>query len=396
MRHKLYYLWIKTYESIRTLNLNDIMFKNWILIRFRKVSHDVRKVRRMIRSKHYQQAIDYAQTKLSRKQFYPPLNLMKYTAHAYKHCGEFDKANELAERVLFNFGGITVRTLIQTIDEINHFDPTIKTIYQFQGGAENLGVCIHSTEHPLYFTKIIPYFKFHDNREVEFYSRIEHEFKPLKEFVPKFYASAKDSIHPLQYLTTHFIDKIDIGLERLTDLIEFDEVCRKIPYQSISFKQGSYQATNRLLHDPLLLFSMIQHLKGKVKHPLIQSIEPKAYNRVKECSRKINPKKHYCLLHNDLHHKNVFWDTTDNKLIVLDWNTYGWGLKGIDVIKFVSHFKLDFNWFKHIYLDKIDDENKQLLVFLLIYYKVQQNKDIQSEIDFFYLPAYQYLTQERE
>lgn len=115
MKHKLYYIWIKTYESLRTLNLSDIVFKNWILIRFRKISHDVRKVRRMIRSKYYEQAIEYAQAKLSKKQIYPPLNLMKYTAHAYKHCGEFDKANELAERVLFNFAGITIQSLIQTI-----------------------------------------------------------------------------------------------------------------------------------------------------------------------------------------------------------------------------------------------------------------------------------------
>lgn len=389
-------MWIKTYESIHTLNLNDIMFKNWILIRFRKVSHDVRKVRRMIHSKHYQQAIDYAQTKLSKKQIYQPLNLMKYTAHAYKHCGEIDKANELAERVLYNFSGITTQLLIQTIDEINHFNPNIKTNYQFQGGAENLGVCIHSNGQPLYFTKILPYFKFHDNREVVFYSKIDLEFKPLKEFVPKFYSSAKDANYSIQYLTTHFIEKIDIGLEHLTYLIEFDEVCRKIPYQSISIKQGSYQAINRLIHDPLLLFSMIQHLKGKVKHPIIQSIEPRAYNRIKECAKRVDPKKDYCLLHNDLHHKNVFWDIINNKLVVLDWNTYGWGLKGIDVIKFVSHFKLDFKWFKQFYLDKMNDNNKQLLVFFLIYYKVQQNKNIHSEIDSFYQPAYQYLTQESE
>lgn len=387
---------MKTYESIRTMNINDILFKNWIIIRFRKVSHDVRKIRKLIRSKHYAEAIEYAQSRLNHRYLYQPLNLMKYAAHAYKHMGQIDRANELAEKVLFSFSGVTIQTLIQTLNENNHFNPEILTTYQFQGGAENLGVCIHAKGKPLYFTKVLPYFKGHDNREIEFYARIDHEFEVLKMFVPQFYSSAKDPNHPLQYLTTHFIEKMDIGLEHLPELIEFDRVCRKISYQSISFKQGSYQATNRLVHDSILIFSMIQFLKGKVRDPLIHSIESKAYNRVKELSKMINPKSDYCLLHNDLHHKNVFWDTQANKLVVLDWNTYGWGLKGIDVIKFVSHFKINFIWFKDIYLDKINENNNRLLVFFLIYYKVQQNKDIQSEIESFYLPAYQYLVQESE
>jgi len=357
-------------------------------------------MRKLNRQKKYQEAIIYAEEKLNKKYIYQPLNLMRYLAATYKHVNEIGKANSLAEKVLKYYSKIEPETLVEHVHYWNDFDNTIHSNYIFQGGAENLGVVIHESGKPLYFTKVLPYFGWYDNREIEFFQQLNQDYKELIEFVPRYISNKIDKEYGIQYLTTIFIDKHDINLNYLNDLIEFDNVCRKIDYKSIHINQGSYHAQNRLLHDPILIHTIVTFLRNELCKTSLNEEICLVYNNIKKVSKLIKPENDYCFVHNDLHHKNVFMDKSTNRLVIMDWNTYGWGLKGSDIVRFVSHFECTFDWFKTEYLDKQNDKRSKIqnimLVFLLIYGKYIQNINFDDTSRVFYLPALKWINSESE
>jgi hypothetical protein len=376
------------------------MFKYVIIIRFRKVSSSVRHVRKLNRSKKYAEAIQFAEEKLNRKYIYQPLNLMKYLAALYKRFDRTDEANLLSKKILKNYSNLDSEVLIKNIEKKNEFNHSIHSTYMFQGGAENLGVVIHSNDQALYFTKVLPYFTWHENREIEFYHHLNKDFSELSKFIPIYKSSHRVDQYNVQYLTTNFIDKQEIDLEYLNHLIEFDAICRSIKYKSIHMNQGSYHAQFRLLHDPILINTIGLFLKTNLSQTSLSEQSSLVYNNIKRISKLIIPEYDYCFIHNDLHHKNVFWDKIENRLVIMDWNTYGWGLKGIDIVRFVSHFSFDFEWFRTQYLVKQNEERSRIqnimLVFLLVYAKYLQDIDITYTLNTFYQPALEWINSESE
>lgn len=400
MNERLYNLWFKGYESIRSANFKDWAFRTYILIRFRKVSHSVRTIRKKIRTKKYQQAIDYGMSQLKHKTWYTPLNLMKYIAHAYKKLGLIHEANQLSESILLSFSNMSIPDLIQLVHQRHHWDDSMKTTFQFQGGAENLGILIHKDFDKHYFTKIIPMVSFYSNREVEFYERINHDLTILNDYVPEHLSSLILKENHIQTLTLNFIDIKHIELEDFSLVKQFDAVCRAISYKSIPMSQGSYQAMNLLFHDSIMIETLIYKLNHCFNPTELEDIASMAFNKISKLSREIIPEKDYCFSHNDFHYRNVCINKSNHKLVVLDWNTYGWGLKGIDVVKFLCHYSVDFDWFKQNYLDTIENDRKnthhKMLVFAYIYFKSQQSITIENEIETFYKPAFQYILEESD
>lgn len=428
VRHMLYkkktirYIFKKIGIIYKTKGLKGVIEKILNRYSFWGWRRDYRKFYRYYRLRLYKEALNLEKTitvhNLDNAYFYQAL--------AVSHW--FIGNTESAKQYLFTSLNIQLRpdmdinNIIKTIQQA--IDPKIELItseYNFIGGEANLGFIEHIYDskqgETRYITKII------DNetarKEKIFYSNIQSNYALLKKHTPIVihifeikgfsFITIKKIIgrHPEAVRTCDIVDLIKkievlgVSADKYINNINYNDIKLKC---EIGFPFNGFYGVFATIHTEASNKQIFRWLKKRMHflrcspevYKLISRLETVILKQ--KLYQEIIPAKNYGFLHNDLHSENIIIDNYDQSCYIIDWDRYGMGPRGYDLIMIFRDYNVPFKRIKEIYLDDIDNNrntiiNKIFFIYPLIvsYFPWPNNSDMDDLIDDYLKPAVEFI-----
>jgi len=273
-----------------------------------------------------------------------------------------EKASLIAEN--FNLS----KSLYEPLALISNLD--LKHQLVSNRGMANIGLVIHTQKDiPVYFTKI----KNHANQPIEqsiekhFYTDIRENSVALKKFTPKLISLNVEK--NFAFLTMEYVNGRRPQIGDIKMLLEFNKTLLKINFDYI--ENNLNKGVQPYILSPKRIFTPISKNQNK---ELINNIFKSARQRISNVGleetqlkiekiilknnlhKKINIKKDLILQHHDFggHNSKI---TQDGTLVVFDWDWYSLAIPGIDFMKFIMHFTIDFNVISEKLFSFLKEEN---------------------------------------
>lgn len=322
-------------------------------------------------NRQWEQAIEVAnktvQAGQADQEFYQKL------ANSYVKTNNQDEAKRHMKKAL----QLRVRTSKKEV--VNRIETSIFTNrfplesqFTYLGGSDNLGFVKHikeeTTGRKKYLTKIVPtdYPLDHfANKERYFNNEIRQQSPDLKEITPEMINDAKLKNEHLLFMTFPLLANDGISRANFKDLIEINEkIASAIDYHQIvnllkATDKGKAHELSALMHRRSTHQIIFRYIKNKISDlPYREELKQQVarFERIileQALYEKITPTADYVFCHGDFNANNILYNQQEHRYYVIDWSSYGLGLRGYDLAKFFASYRVPFSEIEKDYLDSI-------------------------------------------
>src|SRR5690625_2621692 len=224
-------------------------------------------------------------------------------------------------------------------------------------GKNNLGVIVHRQGTSKYITKISRASSI-NQREHKFYSRILPDSQELAALAPRYVSFFQQD--DINYLTLEFINEADRKPQlsealSLTGWIQqgapdnvSDELISELDTSYITpraLRSGRSFASIHLPGHNALIFELLhdfaqENLESRCLLPIVHQLEKLVMN--KRLYLALKPEIHYGMMHSDFTVDNIMGNKADGSFKIIDWQSYKYGPKFFDILRFVTHLELPY------------------------------------------------------
>lgn len=277
--------------------------------------------------------------------------------------------------------------IIQSIRQAIALNPDkIKSEYLYLGGEINLGFIEHI--YPVqegdkrYLTKIIAG-KAAIAKEKRFYTEICQRHSLLREITPELIDIIDLPVRGLCFITFSKIKgrapsagefREIIRIVKLMETVRYAGVIDLLPADKTIKKNClgdhpglpfvKFNGIFATIHQEQSNREVFRWLKGRIEQlscspevcQLIRKLEYIILNL--KIYQKIVPNEQYVFLHNDFHKSNILLEDSSKRFYIIDWEKYGVGPAGYDLIRFFQDYDLTFNEIREVYLQDLAETNQ--------------------------------------
>ena len=296
-------------------------------------------------------------------------------AVSYKEVGNCEYAQYYMEKSLLLRTKNNIEPIINMVEEdIFSPDLDVKSEYEYLGGAFNLGFIKHAYKKEnttyKYLTKIIKDdypINIQASKERFFYQVLVKDYPSLKAFTIDMINYMKVKKFKLILITFEKLsnDKKQIGdikkiiniVESLAEKIKYDDLVRILKIAD----RGRMIPISSSMHRPSTHRFIIKDMRKNAPKVKVKLEIEEIINRIEhiiidlKLYQEINPKDHYVFCHRDLNAGNIIYDRENDRYNIIDWSTYGLGLRGHDATTFLCDYGLKFIEIRDLYLNNIED-----------------------------------------
>lgn len=294
----------------------------------------------------------------------------------------------------------------------------IHSQFAYLGGEANLGFIEHIEVKGIvtskYLTKIVPIeypFDHFAKKERYFHQEVRMKYPVLQPLTLEIIDYAEMKEEQLLLMTFPKLINNGIGRENFADLIRITEkISVAIPASKIkkilkvTDKGKAYQLAS-LMHKPSTHAIIFKSIRSKIKDlyhrdELEQVVaQMEAIILGLKLYKEINPAEDYVFCHGDLNESNIIYNKKEANYFVIDWSSYGLGLKGYDLARLFADSGVPFSEINEFYLTKIrkkDEENKVNQIFFVYHLFIfwidsLDLKNVEEEIAQNMIPAVNYV-----
>lgn len=289
-------------------------------------------------------------------------DLYQLKAIAYFRLDQKKQATLTMQKNLEKFTNERLEDFIKHSQSLIFDNPNITSTYRYSGGYNNLGVIIHSdlmNSKQDYITKITENntVKIHNiEKEIVFNDIIRKESPLLHKVTPELISSVNYHHKKLKLLTFEkkgktLIDDFEIDFNKIIQLncaimkaTSYDRLSHLLKEkQSEKFLSSTMAMHLKTTHE--INFShMLKALeKNGCSEPMLAVLDD--INSLIVASKvytKIKPSSDYVLCHGDFNPANITYDELSNNYFLIDWEDYGFSLKGYDLANYLAMTGLSF------------------------------------------------------
>lgn len=310
-------------------------------------------------------------------------------AIAYLELDYEEQANITMKKSLKLFTNKDLNLFIKEIQDLIFNKSKIKSKYIYLGGYSNLGAIIHTdikNSKVEYITKVSKKYTnkiYNIEKEIIFNDIIRSKIPLLQKITPELIFHSDYKYKKLKIMTfekkgenlradsnVEFNKVIELN-NSINDSINYDEAYRLLKKNKSEKHLKNCieihnKSTHLKIHDDMIKKISINDKNketiNKIDEVYELIIDYKIYNEVR-------PDRDYVFCHGDFGPHNITYDKNSNKYFVIDWETYGFNLKGHDIASYLVESDIEFTTIKQEYLPKIFPfgEREVIEKFFLIY-----------------------------
>lgn len=326
-------------------------------------------------------------------------------AIAYFRLDDKNQANNTMQKSLELFINEQTDYFVNQVEGII-FDPlSVKSSYGYLGGYNNLGVIIHdSISNPKshYITKITkndPINRHSIKKEIVFNDLIRKGNPFLEKASPAMISSIDYHHKKLKLLTFEkkgqtLIDDFDIDLNvilQLNQLVinstKYDDTHHLLKHKHLEkFLNPMMKMHEKISHE-IIYDQMIKDIRKNncSDHilSLIDTITALIINS--KLYQEIKPAKDYVLCHGDFNPANITYDKNFASYFLIDWENYGFSLKGYDLANYLAMTTLSFSSIKNDVLPlffPVDDQEIIEKIFFTYQLLIKWVNQLKKETEF--------------
>ncbi|WP_026672286.1 phosphotransferase [Alkalihalobacterium bogoriense] len=343
----------------------------------------------------------------------------KELSTCYRRLKRPRKATESMKKYLEIILNENINDIIAIIKKAINVDTSlVKSTYKcVEFGGNNLGFIEHIdiSNDQKYFTKIVQSKKLSNERL--FYDNIREKFSELKIFSPELIHFQEIEGPQVCFLT---LEKIQGDYpnfyEHFEDVYNVNKAINGIQYNQIkdifpsdveidfSSKPLTLSKIFTMLHKRETNVKVFEWLYYQARErnyslesvSLIQRLEKLIIGN--GFYKELEPKVNYTFIHGDFQSTNIIYDSNEKNYKVIDWAYCGYGVKGVDLVKYFRREGLNFKEIKQYFLLKSEITNylkpieQVFMVYsLIITWFNFMNKKLNENHSDYLLPAINYI-----
>lgn len=308
--------------------------------------------------------------------------LYRKLANSYVKVNNDMKAKKHMKTALELRAGVSKKELMQLV-ETTTFSQSLAVDSQFTypGGGDNVGFIQHLVETERgtekYLTKIVPTDYPLDHfakKEQYFHKVVRPQSAKLTQVTPEMLASLERKEDRLLLMTFPKLANDGISCEHLQDILQINKkINQSLQVDEIKdilqmTDRGKAAHLSSLMHRRSTHLLIFQNMRKKI-HPLQQREElQRQITRFErliltlELYREINPATDYVFTHGDFNGNNILYNKKEDKYYVIDWSSYGLGLRGQDAAKLFASCRMPFKEIMESYIDLIFEEDEKIVL----------------------------------
>lgn len=294
-------------------------------------------------------------------------------AHTYKKIKKMDEATIAMREAFMLKSTVKKQTLIRKIESASFVNPSrVSSQFVYLGGADNIGFIRHievsGTETKKYLTKVIPtdypldHFAY---KESYLHTKVLKDYPELRHIVPEMVYCMESKQDQLLFLTFQKIANCGINKSNLPEIIQLQkEIANSISYEEVVnilkvTDKGKARQLSATMHQRSTHRLYFRKMKNKINtladnkelKKIIKQVERVILDQ--KLYKKIKPAEDYIFSHRDFNAENILYNKEEARYYVLDWSSYGLGLKGSDAAKLLASYDLAFTEIEERYLAEV-------------------------------------------